>query len=112
MLTLAGCSATAPEAGDPRASADLAQGRAQYEIACAACHGVAGAGTSVGPPLVHPLYNPGHHRDSAFRRAIAQGVTAHHWPYGDMPPVPRIPPDEAQAIIRYVRALQRAAGIY
>jgi mono/diheme cytochrome c family protein len=90
----------------------LERGAARYETLCASCHGKGAAGTQQGPPLVHDLYVRGHHRDSAFRRAFSQGVEAHHWPFGNMPPVPDVTPEDAAAIIEYIRALHQSAGIY
>jgi hypothetical protein len=52
------------------------------------------AGTDKGPPLVHNIYNPGHHAAGAFFLAAKTGVRSHHWPYGDMPPQPQM--SEAQ----------------
>lgn len=53
---------------------------------CARCHGDAAGGTDLGPPLVHRLYEPGHHPDFSFQNAIKNGVISHHWGFGDMPP--------------------------
>lgn len=78
---------------------------------CAACHGSAADGTNSGPPLVHKLYEPGHHPDFAFYRAASNGVIAHHWDFGDMPPVAGLSEDEVAQIIAYVRELQREGGI-
>lgn len=86
-------------------------GRAAFDVHCAVCHGTAALGTEQGPPLVHVIYEPSHHADGAFYLAAAQGVRAHHWRFGDMPPVPDVTRDEVTAIIGYVRWLQRAAGI-
>ena len=48
----------------------------------------------------------------AFVLAARNGVRAHHWPFGDMPPVGQPLTDgELAAIIAYVRELQRANGI-
>lgn len=58
------------------------------------------------------IYEPGHHADGAFFLAAARGVRQHHWSFGDMPAVPDVTPQEVAAIIAYVRALQRANGIY
>lgn len=114
-LALAGCGAV-PPAGTPEptdlASLQTTRGAERYEVLCAGCHGGHAAGTEQGPPLVHALYNRGHHRDSAFRRAVSDGVQAHHWPFGDMPPIPQATAEDTTDIIGYVRALQRAAGIY
>jgi mono/diheme cytochrome c family protein len=48
----------------------------------------------------------------AFVLAARNGVRAHHWPFGDMPPVEeRLTDGELGAIVAYVRELQRANGI-
>ena len=48
----------------------------------------------------------------AFVLAARNGVRAHHWPFGNMPPVEQPLTDgELAAIIAYVRELQRANGI-
>jgi len=43
--------------------------------------------------------------------AARNGVRAHHWPYGDMPPVDGVNEAQARAIATYVRELQVATGI-
>jgi mono/diheme cytochrome c family protein len=58
---------------------------------CAQCHGAQGGGTDQGPPLVHIVYEPGHHPDESFRRAVREGVAPHHWDFVPMPPQPRSP---------------------
>ena len=78
---------------------------------CARCHGDAADGTNMGPPLVHRLYEPGHHPDFSFQNAVKNGVIAHHWEFGDMPPVAGLSGDEVTQIIAYVRGLQREGGI-
>lgn len=131
VLALAGCSAGAGDAdGNDAAgnaanagsiaatnpgdglSAQARQGEIAFNARCALCHGIGAAGTTLGPPLAHRIYEPGHHQDFAFRNAIRNGVTAHHWQFGNMPPVPGVSDDDVEAIICYVRELQRAAGIY
>ena len=104
LLALTGCGG-----GEPVPSA--AAGEGLFNANCAACHGEKAVGTPVGPPLAHPVYEPGHHPDFAFRNAVSNGVRAHHWPYGDMPPVAGLAPEEVDSIICYVRELQRAEGI-
>lgn len=88
------------------------RGRELFDANCATCHGEGALGTESGPPLVHPLYVPGHHNDYAIRRAVRNGVPAHHWFFGDMPPVVGVSDDELEQIILYVRERQRAGGIY
>ena len=87
------------------------QGEALFNANCATCHGDNAAGTSLGPPLIHDIYNPGHHSDDAFYLAAAIGVRQHHWTYGDMPAQPQVSRDEVTTIIRYIRELQEANGI-
>ena len=95
----------------PELSAQAGRGKIAFDANCAACHGANAAGTGNGPPLVHNIYNPGHHADEAFFRAAKYGVRAHHWPYGNMPPQPQVSPNQVTAIVRYVRELQAANGI-
>ncbi len=86
-------------------------GESLFEANCMACHGANAAGTMLGPPLIHDIYNPGHHSDQAFYLAAAAGVRQHHWSYGDMPAQPQVSEDEVGLIIRYIRELQEANGI-
>jgi mono/diheme cytochrome c family protein len=91
--------------------AELAEGERLFDADCAPCHGARAAGTDSGPPLVHPVYEPNHHADIAFQRAAELGVAAHHWRFGDMPPVPGVDQAAVERITAYVRWLQRKAGI-
>ncbi len=86
-------------------------GKKAFQQHCAECHGPNGGGSGKGPPLVHKIYQPGHHADFAFQRAIELGVRAHHWRFGDMPRQPQISKNDTAAIIRFVREVQRANGI-
>ena len=78
---------------------------------CFVCHGKHAKGTDSGPPLVHDIYNPGHHPDESFYLAVRQGVGQHHWPFGNMPARPQLKRPDVTAIIQYVRELQVANGI-
>ncbi|MFN2432360.1 MAG: cytochrome c [Gemmatimonadota bacterium] len=89
----------------------LVDGRRLFDANCSRCHGPAASGTEQGPPLVHMIYEPNHHGDAAFQRAVAHGTPAHHWGFGDMPPVPGLAPAQVEKIVVYVRHLQRQAGI-
>lgn len=110
-----GCSDKKPEAVrtfDPGpVPADLAVGESAFNRNCASCHGDRAMGTELGPPLVHIIYEPNHHSDEAFRRAVSLGAVAHHWSFGSMPAQPGVGTGEVEAIIRYVRWLQGRAGI-
>ena len=104
-------SATISEITVPKLSVIGAEGRDLFNVNCSACHGEDGKGSEVGPPLIHDIYNPGHHADVAFYLAVANGVRQHHWPYGSMPPLTDVSKDQAQKIIQYVRETQEANGI-
>jgi len=86
------------------------EGETLFKDNCAACHGANAGGSDKGPPLIHTTYNPGHHADEAFFRAVQNGVRAHHWRYGNMPRLD-VPRAEITKIIAYVRELQQANGI-
>ena len=87
-------------------------GKSTFDQNCAACHGDNAAGRDgLGPPLVHRIYEPGHHGDPAFFLAVHNGVRAHHWRFGNMPPVDGVGDEQIETIIAYVRTLQRANGI-
>lgn len=94
-----------------RLSTVAAEGRDIFAISCAGCHGERAEGTERGPPLVHAIYEPGHHADIAFVLAVQNGVRAHHWNFGHMPPQPGVSEAEIGKIIQYVRELQRENGI-
>lgn len=95
----------------PELSTAALRGKEAFNANCAQCHGKNGSGTGKGPPLIHQIYNPGHHGDQAFLRAVKRGVRRHHWPYGDMPKQPQVNNRELAAIVKYVRELQVANGI-
>ena len=97
----------------PALSGEALAGEALFNANCAACHGKNAAGQDgVAPPLVHVIYEPNHHGDAAFHIAAQRGVRAHHWHFGDMPPVEGVSDGEVDKIVAYVRSLQRANGIH
>ncbi|WP_136439508.1 c-type cytochrome [Pacificoceanicola onchidii] len=111
---------TGAQVGDPLAvvrlpddmSPEARMGERAFGAACAQCHGDNGSGRNgIGPPLVHKIYEPSHHGDESFQRAVALGVRAHHWTFGDMAPVEGFTRADVKTIITYVRTLQRANGI-
>ncbi len=95
----------------PEFSAIAKQGEANFNENCAACHGINVAGTENGPTLIHTLYRVGHHPDGAFVSAARSGVIAHHWQFGNMPPVEGITDETLGPILVYLREIQRANGI-
>ena len=89
------------------------EGQAVFQANCAVCHGDLADGRSdLGPPLVHKIYEPGHHGDATFYLAAANGVRAHHWTFGNMPPLKEVSQEDVRKIIAFVRRLQRANGIH
>ena len=97
----------------PALSAAARAGQEAFEANCARCHGVNAAGQDgVAPPLVHVIYEPGHHGDQSFHQAVRYGVRAHHWRFGDMPAIDGVSQSQVADIIAYVRELQRANGVF
>lgn len=93
-------------------SANAEIGKVAFDAKCAVCHGANAAGQDgVAPPLVHKIYEPSHHGDAAFLLAAKNGVRAHHWRFGNMPPVEGVTDGDVKMIIAHVRELQRANGI-
>lgn len=101
-----------PQGAASPAPAELRDGEQKFTANCSACHGAGGVGTKQGPPLVHKVYEPNHHGDVAFQRAAANGVKSHHWQFGDMPKIDAVKPDDVEQIVKYVRWLQKQAGIF
>lgn len=112
-LLLAACSSDdGAESGSPgSASEQVVQGEELYQTNCASCHGSDLQGTNKGPSPLSIVYEPSHHGDDAFRSAVANGAVQHHWPFGDMPPVPGLSNTEVDAIIAYVRDVQEREGL-
>lgn len=87
-------------------------GKRGFDKNCAACHGENAVGQDgIAPPLVHKIYEPSHHGDESFQRAVAMGVRAHHWKFGNMPAIEGLTRADVNAITAYVRELQRHNGI-
>lgn len=97
---------------DSVAPVEFREGERKFNANCSRCHGIGGAGTSQGPPFLHKVYEPNHHGDVAFQRAVSNGVKAHHWQFGDMPQIDVVKPDDVDDIVKYVRWLQKQAGIF
>jgi mono/diheme cytochrome c family protein len=93
-------------------SPEAAIGQRAFDATCADCHGTHATGRmGFGPPLVHKIYEPGHHGDMSFYLAVQNGVRAHHWRFGDMPAQTGLTRADVAGIVAYVRELQRANGI-
>ncbi|WP_298964974.1 cytochrome c [uncultured Roseibium sp.] len=97
----------------PELSENAVEGQKLFQENCSVCHGDNAVGREgFGPPLVHKIYEPGHHSDGSFFVAAKQGVRAHHWSFGDMPPVQNTSMRDVERIVVFVRELQRANGIH
>ena len=96
----------------PELSLAAMVGKTAFNDNCSVCHGENGAGKNgAGPPLIHKIYEPGHHGDQAFLLAAKTGVRSHHWKFGNMPPVENISESDIRKIVTYIREIQRANGI-
>jgi mono/diheme cytochrome c family protein len=104
-------SARLPDQPSPTPTVLLA-GDSLFVAHCQKCHGRFALGTDSGPPLLHTIYAPDHHANVAFELAVQNGVRAHHWTFGDMPPVPGVSAAQAVDITNYIRWLQMEAGIH
>lgn len=107
-----GDSAVTVDVKVPQLSQQASVGRKAFDENCSQCHGENGSGSAEGPPLVHSIYNPGHHADGAFFLAAKIGVRQHHWKFGNMPSLPNVKETDVKSILSYVRELQRANGIF
>jgi mono/diheme cytochrome c family protein len=92
-------------------SAAAQKGQLAFNSTCAECHGNNGEGSLQGPPLIHDIYNPGHHSNQSFYSAVRNGVQQHHWPYGNMPAQEGLGFSEMAAIVKFVRDVQQQNGI-
>jgi len=94
-------------------SPDAQIGKRGFEAKCAVCHGVNAAGQNgIAPPLIHRIYEPGHHSDVSILLAVRNGVRAHHWRFGNMLPVKGLTDADVKYIARYIRELQQENGIF
>ena len=93
-------------------TANAQVGQNAFVAKCSSCHGVNAVGREgAAPPLIHKIYEPSHHGDESFQRAVATGVRQHHWPFGNMPPIEGLTRGDVAMIVTYVRELQRANDI-
>lgn len=96
----------------PELSGRAKAGQEHFRANCARCHGEDGGGADEGPPLIHEIYESGHHGDGAFYLALQRGVRQHHWSFGDMPAQPQVTRGQAALIVDFIREVQAANGIY
>lgn len=96
----------------PKVPFQYGLGMRKFRKMCSQCHGEWGEGSDQGPPLMHDFYKPSHHGDPAFYNAVLKGVKAHHWRFGDMPPVAGATTNDVKKILPFIRWLQQENGIY
>jgi mono/diheme cytochrome c family protein len=112
-VVLSACSGSGAADGggnQPSDPALIAAGSELYAEACASCHGADLRGTERGPSHLSEVYEPGHHGDAAFLLAVRRGVTPHHWSFGPMPPIDGLSDSEVEALVAFVRDVQRREG--
>jgi len=108
---IAACDGTASDTGiAPQDPVKVEEGETLFADNCAACHGQDLRGTNQGPSLLSEVYVPSHHSDGSFLLAVQNGSPAHHWNFGNMPPVEGLTPEDVEAIVAYVREQQRING--
>ncbi len=111
IIAACGDNATNGDTGiSPQDPELAAQGAGLYQASCAECHGRDLRGTERGPSFLSNVYEPNHHSDVAFLFAVQRGTSAHHWRFGDMPPIEGLTGDEVGAIVAFVRETQRIEG--
>ena len=107
---IGGCVVGSEAVIEPQDPEVVEMGASLYSVNCAECHGSDLRGTDKGPSHLSAIFEPNHHADGAFVFAVQNGVRAHHWKFGDMPPIDGLSPDDVSAIIAYVRETQRVEG--
>ncbi len=111
-LTGSTSASASSEQDDIKIPFKLAKGQVLFEHYCSSCHGQDLNGSDQGPPLVHPFYKPSHHDDASFYKAGLKGVKAHHWNFGDMPPVNGMSKRKMDHIVPYIRFYQQQKKLY
>lgn len=109
-LFAAACSTSSDPTTSASSAGNTARGEALYASSCASCHGSDLRGTDRGPSHLSIVYEPNHHGDDAFRSAMINGATQHHWNFGAMPPIAGLDDDDREAIIDYIRSVQEREG--
>lgn len=109
-LAIAACGGDDAAVSPPVPLAADADGATVYEARCASCHGPDLTGSDKGPSQLSIVYEPNHHGDDSYRSAIRNGVSQHHWGFGDMPAIDDITDGQIEAVIAYIRGEQERVG--
>lgn len=111
MALVSACGGTTAATGIPTQDPEqVAVGELLYAARCAECHGTDLRGSDRGPSHLSEIYAPNHHADGAFLFAVQAGSRAHHWSFGDMPPIEGLSTEDVEAIVSFVREQQRIHG--
>jgi len=97
---------------EPEMTPQLNLGKMNYDAHCASCHGKSAGGSDKGPTFISRIYHPGHHADGSFYLATKRGARAHHFKFGEMKPVEGVSDAQIKSILEYVRAVQKANGVF
>jgi mono/diheme cytochrome c family protein len=109
-VAAAACGSSPAASPTTTVAVSLTRGQEVYEAKCASCHGTDLQGTDRGPSHLSAIYEPSHHSDESFRRAVRHGAPQHHWRFGPMPPVEGVSDADLESVIAFVRAEQRERG--
>ncbi len=111
LFAVTACSTGSTSNVDPIPDEDLISiGSTLYKGNCASCHGDDLRGTDQGPSHLSEVYEPGHHGDEAFQRAVLLGSQQHHWGFGSMPSIEGLDREQVAAIVAFVRDRQETEG--
>ncbi|MEE8188267.1 MAG: c-type cytochrome [Kiloniellales bacterium] len=97
---------------EPEMTPRLQVGKLNYDLYCSSCHGKTARGSDKGPTFISRIYHPGHHGDKSFFVAPKQGTREHHFKFGEMKPVKGVTDAQLSTILDYVRAVQKANGLF
>jgi mono/diheme cytochrome c family protein len=102
----------AQEKKAPKVPTEMNIGGMLYGKFCSSCHGIDLKGSKTGPSFIHRVYHPGHHSDGSFFLAAKNGARQHHWQFGNMPPVKGVNEKIVGSIVKYIRHVQKSAGLF
>ena len=106
-----GCTAVDLQAEQKYQSA-LNSGQTVYQENCSACHGTDLLGTTQGPPLLWDLYITSHHPNKRMKQSLREGVSQHHWVFGDMPDQSHLSDTELSDVVFFVRQNLYKSGFH
>lgn len=102
---------TGPGTWQPAETRYLSQlavaGKRLFERHCTECHGYQALGSATGPSLQRRDYWSDRLDKRSFHRAVAEGVVAYRWTYGDMPAMADLSFNDIELLARYVHEMQQ-----